>query len=1188
MSIALVTSLWFCLCLQIFAGPVVSQFQNAPKITKSVVFVCSSLCPMNLSRADQASAIGEDFLWLSTYQILIAAPNDGSMVRSFHFISNAADLTPEVIAERAFNEATYSTVIVMTLPRAGLDAAVDDFVADRGNSKEVLIAAVSPLLIGQRLPDFDATGKRTIYLQPCEHVSGFLVQQAVQVSRVSTMAIFQSNPQEVRVDPMFEETLLNGVIAASCLRDFSHHGGSSWNAFNMSTYDLSKSNASSCISITSAALSNVQLVVLRSVQSANTFFAQTRSLLPQNVTVISTNLAFGYGGSGEAANLPSGISLDISYHVPSMLLAVAEGKGAAAAQCSAHVSSSCARHGTFDGSLNTTFIHGRGTLFTRFKSHLANLSHFTLRKIPEVPVISVEEVRPGGETSFEMTNPVAAMSVELGGVFIVSYDVKATVQFLDVDTRTVMQIPVVPAYKAIWRYTSIAHLAARLYVFGGQNDAGKLESKLFAAAASRDTLHFAQINPIGASPPPRCSATLTAVAPNRLFLFGGQCATRVPCNDLWSFDIESSAWTRHSLSGGPITGRYFHSALYIRDSFTSPSGVYDTEWIVFAGGRYTTPVFSMFLYGINSGLWSSIPSSAPAALLPCLGYANGMIIATTGRLGSVGANSTFNTFDTHVQRWGSQAVDSLEPGPQVCVTTATNSRGFSAVLFRTARTSNAFQRLAFFSADCSNLRTQNFVLSADGLTCTPCGEGTTAEIKGRSCVSCSEVKDMERWQLPRCYSKKGESNIFAAMCIAIAVQLLVVPAIWAVTRVIHTSNVTSKNQRATTELSEAVSQMMFERVGYLESLVNPTKIERALSSCVRHMKTYHSFFPASVAVIVDKVIAELKATELRNGRDGDASTDSDDEEAESPWYFSRETRQVPLTSATTRVLAALSCGLVDRDVSVVVTHISGLEELSGQPGGSSRKTAAKLTKLLDSVIQVIRLNNGVPDVVLGDHIFSSWNACAPVANHHSVALLAAYQIAHSPLLASLRIPLRCGVASNTGRVGILGTGQFRRHIVGTTAAKEAQIYAHLCAKFDVYVLCEWTTQIRDVLSDRFVFRVLGEAKVARAPPQESTPSGPLGGRVQSSSAVQHASRWEHALFAELLGPRSLSQWYYELRGHLELVDIYNTIIRAIFFGKVQEARVLAIPKEMPKWYEVQLRQAISAGELPVITVDPFA
>ncbi len=1152
-------------------------------LPRSVFFLCSSRCPPNISQETVATIAGEERLWFLTYRLLNSPSLNEQRILTFHFISSANSLSPELIAQRVVTGANASSsIVVLTFPRVGVDEAIDKLI--EGSEIEVLVAVVDPSLLGEHSSDFAAiSGRRSIHVQPCVHLMGYLVKFAVYIGGGTNLAVFRSDPQLKSVPRSFEEVILDDVVSDDCLDNISQLGGGAWDERNFSTYDFrNTTNDTNCRARRIPMLS-FSAVLLQSVSSADHFFKSVHTDIPKTALLISTNLALGYPENG----MPSAVDLDISFHVPSMLRSIVEGSDSAAAQCIIQVSSSCARNGTFDGSYKTALFTGNveSDLFRKLSSNLLQIpSH---KSSPSVPIVSVQEFQTKGDTNFEITNPTAAMSEEAGGVFIVSYDVVPTVQFVDLDTRVIMLVTTSPARGVIWRYTSVAHLAGRVFVFGGQNDGGTLYSNLYSAAVSRETLTFTLVSPAnGVSPPPRCSASLTSVSPSRLYLYGGQCSTRVPCNDLWSFDIESSIWTRLSLSGGPPTGRYFHSALYFKHDFTSPSGVVDTDWIVFAGGRYTTPVFSMYIYGINSGRWSFIQSIAPAALLPCLGFANGMVVVTTGRLGSVGANSTFSTFDTNVNRWGSYTIDSLEPGPQVCVTTASNERGFTSLLLRTAKTARAFQQLMFYTEDCSRVREQNMVLSADGQTCEPCEEGTTAELSGRSCVSCNALESgMDRWQLPKCYSSKDESKVYAAIAIALVIQLLVVPAIWAVTRVIHASSVAAKNQRAATELSEAVSQMMFERVGYLESIEHPTKIERALSSCVRHMKTYHSFFPAAVAVIVDKAIAELKRKELgRCATTGDASTDSDDDESTRMWQrraLEERKVQLPSGSATTRVMAALSCGLVVREVSVVVTYITGLPETPGNP----RKVAVKLTKLLDSLIQLIRLNSGVPDIVLGDHIFSSWNACAPVANHQAIALHAAYQIAHSPLFASHRIPLRCGVASCAGRVGILGTEQFRRHIVGTPASREAKLYAHLCAKFDVNVMCEWTPLIRDVLSDRFVFRILGEVRVARAPPQVDSVNSPGIQGTPINSAV--GPRWERALFAEVLGSLTLPQWVYELRGHRELVDIYNTIIRAIFLGKLSEARQLSIPKEMPKWYEVQLRQAISAGELPVIIVDPF-
>ena len=1159
--------------------------------TTVAIFVCSKRCPDTVPAG--SAVIGEEKAWVDTWTVLKGA-STALAATSTKFIPNIGGLSVATIAQTILADQTLLSIIVITFPLLGLDESIREHMALTLDTRNVQVLVLDPRLVGgttQAAAGVFATlkGIGSVALTWSDAVVGYTTGLAIATLNSTELDAVRV-PSESPLSSAFVAGIQAGYAAFFSSATTNNATGKNATSPAASLLIADVVIASNSPAPSAGDRGNATCLLIRTT-NATRAFVSARPNLPQYASAPVISLGLQYGAPDDAA-IRSMIAIDISMSIPSLVLTTLLGNGSAASLCLSEASSSlfCALNGTVEGSWDMLMLSSPSAVSSAVAAALMQLGQ--AEHVQLSPSVTLRNVVPSGAELSDLTNPVAAMSQELNGVFIISHDVSATVLFFDVAVSTMLVVPVEDSLVAIKRYGSIASLQGFLFVFGGQDDTGTLYNHLFVARASTSSLRFSSLDasPGARNPPPRCSASLTAVGADAIMLYGGQCTTRVPCNDLWMYNISTREWSELSLVGGPPTGRYFHSALYFEHDFMlTSSGASDTKWVAFAGGRYTTPIFSLYLYGVTSKTWTAVPAKVPAALLPCLGFANGILVVTTGGLGSVGVNSTFNTYDVHAQRWGTHPVDALVAGPQVCVTIEQSDVGFASLVTRTGGTASALQQLMFTSASCLHLRESNIVLAPDGLSCIACADRTTAKPEGRSCGSCDDAgSQAEDWQVPFCFSTVGRSRAYIGLAIAIVVQMLVVPAIWAVTRVVHASSIAAKNQRAATELSEAVSQMMFERVGYLETVANPTKIERALSSCVRHMRTYHSFFPASIAVIVDKVIAELKANALLTHKASESS-DSDDCDDVDALESSKQQRSIasptrpqqkelsdPQGSATSRVLSALACGLVAREVSVVVTYVAGFHDLVNAPNANPRKTAAKLTRLMDALIQVVRLHNGVPDVVLGDHIYSSWNAFASVENHQAVALRAAYQIAHSPLLASNRIPVRCGFATGQARVGICGTDRFRRHVVSTTANNEAQVYAHECARFDVYIMCEWSPLIRDVLSDVFLFRILGEARVGRNPPN-----------IEVQMTRSNLARWERTLFAELLGPRDLSQWFYELRGHRELVDIYSTIVRAIFMKKVDEARQVAIPREMPKWYEAQLRQALSRGELPTLTVDPF-
>jgi len=257
----------------------------------------------------------------------------------------------------------------------------------------------------------------------------------------------------------------------------------------------------------------------------------------------------------------------------------------------------------------------------------------------------------------------------------------------------------------------------------------------------------------------------------------------------------------------------------------------------------------MYMYGMQTGHWMSIPNPPDVhpSLLPCVISVGGLILVTSGSSNSHKANGTINVFSMQSLQWGHVPLQLLDDDPKVCVQVEVPSSlaspdRMSALIVRTGRTdSNSLLLLNFVTVDCSHMRKQNYVRSANGQSCEKCPDFFAASEDG-ICLPCATAESQEEWQNPFCYKPNDRNRLYVSFGIAVALQLLVVPAMWAVTRVITASKEAAKNERAATQLSEAVAQMMFERAGYLETVKNPTRIERALSLCVQHMKKYSSFF----------------------------------------------------------------------------------------------------------------------------------------------------------------------------------------------------------------------------------------------------------------------------------------------------------------------------------------------------------
>lgn len=257
----------------------------------------------------------------------------------------------------------------------------------------------------------------------------------------------------------------------------------------------------------------------------------------------------------------------------------------------------------------------------------------------------------------------------------------------------------------------------------------------------------------------------------------------------------------------------------------------------------------------------------------------------------------------------------------------------------------------------------------------------------------------------------------------------------------------------------------------------------------------------------------------------------------------------------------------------------------------------KYNQIADLLLQVVQEHHGVPDIFFGDSLVASWNAVTPCSTSELQALTVAHTISSSPVIRSTN--LRATAAINTGiaHVGILGGDGCKRLSILSPVIAETRALAAQCRKLDVSVLVEWTAKIQNDLSDKFVFRIIGAGRFLRRAPksqreqfplESSTAASPVTGRPVSElqESIPSHLRWETSLIAEMLGPATLSQWQYELKGHREHIDSYNTIVRTVFTGDLEGARRIPLPRSMPKWYQVELQQICETGSLQTVDVVP--
>ncbi len=260
----------------------------------------------------------------------------------------------------------------------------------------------------------------------------------------------------------------------------------------------------------------------------------------------------------------------------------------------------------------------------------------------------------------------------------------------------------------------------------------------------------------------------------------------------------------------------------------------------------------------------------------------------------------------------------------------------------------------------------------------------------------------------------------------------------------------------------------------------------------------------------------------------------------------------------------------------------------------------KYNALADYTMEIVQLSQGVPEAFVGDSLLASWNALKPCRHGEHQALTAAYQLNTNPTLRSIA-ELRATVAVVHGKakVGIVGDDRTKRPVVMSRIIEECMQLAAHCRFLEVGSLVEWTPEVQSSLSDHFVFRIVGVGKFYRrsrtttrilenahgdATGRESLPATPGAqpppDRIHTA-AVPPAPHV--ALVAELLGPTTLTQWQYELKGHREFIDTYNTVVRTVFDGRLNDARAIPLPRGMPRWLQQDLAH-VTLGRLKTIEV----
>lgn len=128
-----------------------------------------------------------------------------------------------------------------------------------------------------------------------------------------------------------------------------------------------------------------------------------------------------------------------------------------------------------------------------------------------------------------------------------------------------------------------------VYMFSGRNE--KLELVSFLRKFNLDSKTWATIQTTGDTPLPRVGAALVSVG-DSLLLFGGKSSEQIYFNDMWSYSVNLTLWTKLALPKDNIIPAP-------RSDFAALAFPNRTAILVYGGRNIAGPLSEMWIYNIE-------------------------------------------------------------------------------------------------------------------------------------------------------------------------------------------------------------------------------------------------------------------------------------------------------------------------------------------------------------------------------------------------------------------------------------------------------------------------------------------------------------------------------------------------------------------------------------------------------------
>lgn len=777
---------------------------------------------------------------------------------------------------------------------------------------------------------------------------------------------------------------------------------------------------------------------------------------------------------------------------------------------------------------------------------------------------------------------------------------------------------------------------------------------------------------------PTLNSTTTTTLRRSFLMIGGSCDGSGLCSTCAVYTLGGSPeWAEVTLveeDHTPFLGRQNHQSVLWQNQPMTIGSVTSSDWLVMVGGTSSVnesslavvfvPLNDMFPYSAHENITTKpvrtaklwVPNVAPVTGA-CVMVAEGRLVIAGGIYLSDGSDrTTMIMFDSATQQWSDLiTVSNWNGGETACAhfgsTHNDEAKGEAVSVALSLQPSASEATTSLTSADVMVLKFRNckaegmdpyytgVITPPGGQECYECPRVKFyASEDGLHCRPCSELSLVTQDNVPRCSVINNEA-LYITFFGMIAIQLIAVPVLWVCITMAQRSAKMKDNEQATIEMSEAVAEMMFERVAYLDTIKNPSMLQISLLRCVNTFKAYRTYIPLPVLTIVDNVVMNRDfgvdsdrdadsddaqemdellvhnggstlvndegavprtrrgsdnnsfSTELSqtgsgaggalsgrhaSGRWGDLRLDGSrrrrtitsrsathtsrkrDQQVASKYVNTADTRTLPVSHY---VLQALSNGLSERAITVVASNIVRYHAWCDEQG-SDAALVRHHRRYYDAVLQGALLSGGSPDMIMGDKMLISWNSAQQSPDHLRLAIAYAFEVSRNPVLKKLKMKICLGISSGVARVGIVGGGEAKHFTVLSSVGGEAFALCRLAPRHGADTLLEWSSEVQRRVSDSFVFRVVGAGNFSR--------NCSTGSRMRvPDEPPQQSTR----LLCELLGPTDHSQWLYERKGAREHIAVFNSVMRAVFMGRIEEAKAISL-EGMPHWYSSVLQRVL--------------